>query len=116
MGLGFELPVVLLALVKIGVLDYRKLTALRRYMIVINLILGALLTTPEPFTQLVMAVVLQLLFEVSVWVAWYWDQPDRPKARLRALIALLVMGAIGCLIWAGYTYGWPWLQQHWHHN
>jgi hypothetical protein len=49
MGLGFELPVVLLALVKIGVLDYQKLTALRRYMIVINLVLGALLTTPEPF-------------------------------------------------------------------
>ena len=116
MGLGFELPVVLLALVKIGVLDYRKLTALRRYMIVINLILGALLTTPEPFTQLVMAVVLQLLFEVSVWVAWYWDQPDRPKARLRAFLALLVVMGIGCLIWAGYTYGWPWLQQHWHPN
>lgn len=80
MGLGFELPVVLLALVKIGVLDYRKLTALRRYMIVINLILGALLTTPEPFTQLVMAVVLQLLFEVSVWVAWYWEWRERKRA------------------------------------
>jgi sec-independent protein translocase protein TatC len=79
MGLGFELPVVLLALVKIGVLDYRKLTSLRRYMIVINLILGALLTTPEPFTQLVMAVVLQLLFEVSVWVAWYWEWRDRKR-------------------------------------
>jgi sec-independent protein translocase protein TatC len=79
MGLGFELPVVLLALVKIGVLDYRKLTALRRYMIVINLILGALLTTPEPFTQVVMAVVLQLLFEASVWVAWYWEWRERKR-------------------------------------
>jgi sec-independent protein translocase protein TatC len=80
MGLGFELPVVLLALVKIGILDYGKLTALRRYMIVINLILGALLTTPEPFTQVVMAVVLQLLFEVSVWVAWYWEWRERKRA------------------------------------
>jgi len=80
MGLGFELPVVLLALVKIGVLDYKKLTALRRYMIVINLVLGALLTTPEPFTQLVMAVVLQILFEVSVWIAWYWEWRDGKRA------------------------------------
>jgi sec-independent protein translocase protein TatC len=79
MGLGFELPVVLLALVKIGILDYQKLTALRRYMIVINLILGALLTTPEPFTQVVMAVVLQVLFEISVWVAWYWERRDRKR-------------------------------------
>jgi sec-independent protein translocase protein TatC len=80
MGLGFELPVVLLALVKIGVLDYQKLTALRRYMIVINLVLGALLTTPEPFTQVVMAVVLQILFEISVWVAWYWDRQEKKRA------------------------------------
>ena len=80
MGLGFELPVVLLALVKIGILDYRKLSGLRRYMIVINLILGALLTTPEIFTQVVMAVVLQLLYEISVWIAWYWERRDRRRA------------------------------------
>jgi sec-independent protein translocase protein TatC len=80
MGLGFELPVVLLALVKIGVLDYQKLTALRRYMIVINLVLGALLTTPEPFTQIVMAVVLQVLFEISVWISWYWDRQEKRRA------------------------------------
>jgi sec-independent protein translocase protein TatC len=80
MGAGFELPVVLLALVKIGVLDYAKLKALRRYMIVINLILGALLTTPEVFTQVCMAVILQLLFEVAVWIAWYWERQEKKRA------------------------------------
>jgi sec-independent protein translocase protein TatC len=79
MGLGFELPVVLLALVKIGILDYAKLVAMRRYMIVINLVLGAVLTTPEVFTQVVMAIVLQLLYEVSVWIAWYWEWRDRKR-------------------------------------
>ena len=79
MGLGFELPVVLLALVKIGILDYQKLSALRRYMVVINLVLGALLTTPEVFTQVVMAVVLQVLFEISVWIAWYWDRQEKKR-------------------------------------
>ena len=79
MGLGFELPVVLLALVKIGILDYRKLAGMRRYMIVINLVLGALLTTPEVFTQVVMAIVLQILYEISVWIAWYWERQDRKR-------------------------------------
>ncbi|HXT40213.1 MAG TPA: twin-arginine translocase subunit TatC [Candidatus Angelobacter sp.] len=80
MGLGFELPVVLLALVKIGILDYKKLSAMRRYMVVINLVLGALLTTPEVFTQVVMAIVLQMLYEISVWIAWYWERKERKQA------------------------------------
>lgn len=80
MGIGFELPVVILTLVKIGVLSYATLAGARRYMIVINLILGAVLTTPEVFTQLVMFVPLQLLYEITVWIAWYWDRQDRKKS------------------------------------
>jgi sec-independent protein translocase protein TatC len=80
MGLGFELPVVLLALVKIGILDYKKLAAMRRYMIVVNLVLGALLTTPEVFTQLLMAVPLQVLYEIAVWIAWYWERKEKRRA------------------------------------
>ncbi len=110
MGLGFELPVVLLALVKMGVLDYKKLVSMRRYMVVINLVLGAVLTTPEVFTQIVMAVVLQFLFELSVWVAWYWDQPDRGKARRQALLVLILIAAVIGLLWAGIHFGWPLIQ------
>jgi sec-independent protein translocase protein TatC len=80
MGLGFELPVVVLTLVKIGVLDYHMLSGARRYVIVINLILGAVLTTPEPITQIVMFVPLQVLYEITVWIAWYWDRRDRKRA------------------------------------
>ena len=80
MGLGFELPVVILTLVKIGVLSYSTLAKARRYMIIINLILGAVLTTPEPITQLIMFVPLQLLYEVTVWIAWYWDRQERNRA------------------------------------
>ena len=79
MGLGFELPVVLLALVKIGILNYAKLKAMRRYMIVANLVLGGLLTTPEVFTQIVMAVALQFLFEMAVWIAWYWERQEKKR-------------------------------------
>jgi sec-independent protein translocase protein TatC len=80
MGLGFELPVVVLTLVKIGVVDYRMLSRARRYMIVINLFLGAILTTPEVLTQLVMFVPLQVLYEITVWIAWYWNRRDKKRA------------------------------------
>ena len=114
MGLGFELPVVILTLVKIGALRYSTLAKARRYMIVINLILGAVLTTPEPITMIVMFFPLQFLYELTVWIAWYWDQPDRAKARLRLLLALLIVLLVAGLAWAGWQYGWPWLHQHWH--
>ncbi len=80
MGLGFEMPVVILTLVKIGILNYSLLSKGRRYMIVINLVLGALLTTPEVITQLIMFLPLQLLYEISIWIAWYWERRDRKRA------------------------------------
>jgi len=81
MGLGFELPVVILTLVKIGVLDYRTLRSMWRYMVVIVLVLGALLTTPEVVTQILMAVPLYMLYEITVWIAWYWDRQEKKRAR-----------------------------------
>jgi sec-independent protein translocase protein TatC len=80
MGLGFEMPVIILTLVKIGVLNYRLLAKGRRYMIVINLVLGAVLTTPEVITQLIMFLPLQLLYEISIWIAWYWERQDKKRA------------------------------------
>lgn len=82
MGLGFEMPVVVLTLVKIGVVSYSTLAGARRYMIVINLILGAVLTTPEVVTQILMFVPLQLLYEITVWIAWYWDRQERKREAL----------------------------------
>ncbi len=79
MGLGFELPVVLLTLVKIGVLSYGTLRKMWRYMVVINLFLGAVLTTPEVITQLMMAVPLYVLYEISVWIAWYWERKEKKR-------------------------------------
>jgi sec-independent protein translocase protein TatC len=104
MGLGFELPVVILTLVKIGVLSYTTLRKMWRYMIVIVLVLGALLTTPEVITQVFMAVPLYLLYELTVWIAWYWEQPDRAKARRTLLIGLIVLAG---LLWLGYEFVLP---------
>ncbi len=109
MGLGFELPVVILTLVKIGVLNYATLRAMWRYMIVIVLVLGALLTTPEVITQILMAGPLYLLYEVTVWIAWYWDQPDRARARRTLWLALFLIVALGWLAW---RFGWPLVARH----
>jgi sec-independent protein translocase protein TatC len=79
MGLGFEMPVVILTLVKIGILNYRILKSARRYVIVIAFVLGAILTTPEVITQILMAFPLLLLYEISVWVAWYWERQDKKR-------------------------------------
>jgi len=81
MGIGFQMPVVLLTLVKIGVLSYSSLSKMRRYMIVINLVLGAVLTTPEVITQVLMAIPLQILYEISVWIAWWWERKERKRQR-----------------------------------
>ena len=80
MGLGFEMPVVILTLVKIGILNYSLLSKARKYMIVINLFLGAILTTPEVITQIIMFLPLQALFEISIWVAWYWERQEKKRA------------------------------------
>lgn len=85
MGLGFEMPVVLLTLVKIGILSYSMLKAARRYVIVIAFVLGAILTTPEVITQVLMAVPLLFLYEISVWIAWYWERQEKKREAEAAL-------------------------------
>ncbi len=80
MGLGFEMPVLILTLVKLGILNYRILSAARRYVVVISLVLGAILTTPEVITQVLMAIPLMILYEISIWVAWYWERRDQKQA------------------------------------
>jgi sec-independent protein translocase protein TatC len=78
MGLGFELPVVILTAVKIGLIDYRTLVRFRSYAVIGNLVLAAVATpSGDPFTMFLMAIPLQILYEASVVIAWYWDRRDR---------------------------------------
>ncbi len=80
MGLGFQFPIVVLFLVKIGVLTHRDLAKYRRHVCVLSFILGAVLTTPEVITQVAMAIPLYLLYEACIWIAWYWDWKKRRAA------------------------------------
>lgn len=85
MGLTFELPVLILVLVKIGILDYEKLKGFRQWAIIGNLVLSAFITpSGDPFTMLAMAIPLHMLYELSVAVAWYWEWKERRQARKAA--------------------------------
>ena len=64
---------------QIGILNYSILSKARKYMIVINLVLGAVLTTPEVITQLIMFLPLQTLFEITIWIAWYWERQEKKR-------------------------------------
>lgn len=77
MGLGFQFPIVVLLLVKLGLVTHQQLAQYRRHVAVLSLILGALLTTPEVITQICMAVPLYVLYEACIWIAWYWDWKKR---------------------------------------
>ncbi len=82
MGVGFELPVVILILAKLGIVNYAILSKARRYVIVINFILGAVLTTPEVITQVLMAIPLQILYEITVWIVWWQERQEKKRQAL----------------------------------
>jgi len=66
-GLIFELPLVIVFLTKIGILTTEFLTKNRKYAILVNFILAAILTpTPDVFNQLLMAVPLIALYELGI--------------------------------------------------
>jgi sec-independent protein translocase protein TatC len=82
MGLAFEMPMILLFLVKIGILNYEKLSKLRMYAVVANIILAAVITpTGDPVTLALVAVPMQLLYELSTIIAWFMG---RKQAREEA--------------------------------
>lgn len=82
MGVGFQFPIVVLLLVKMGLVTHQQLAKYRRHVIVVSLVLGAILTTPEVFTQIAMAVPLYLLYEICIWIAWYWDWKKRRRGEI----------------------------------
>ena len=85
MGLGFQFPLVVMTLVKLGILHYQQLAHFRRHVIVASFILGAILTTPEVLTQVAMAVPLCLLYEVCIWLAWFWERKKRREEAATAV-------------------------------
>ncbi|MEG3639503.1 twin-arginine translocase subunit TatC [Magnetococcus sp. PR-3] len=65
-GITFELPVGLLLGIKAGVLTTEGLANKRKYNIVLAFVFAALLTPPDPFTQVFLAIPIMLMYEASI--------------------------------------------------
>lgn len=68
-GIAFELPVLLVLLVRIGVLSVVQLVQFRRFAIVLIFIAAAILTPPDVLSQLLLALPLWGLYEISIIAA-----------------------------------------------
>lgn len=79
MGLLFQIPVGVLAVVRLGVVSTAQLRRSRGYVIVGFAILAAVVTpTPDPFTMLIAMAPLVLLYEMSIWLARIFE-PTGPS-------------------------------------
>ncbi len=69
-GLSFELPVFMFFLAKLGIVNAKMLSKQRRYAILVIFVVAAILTpSPDALSQLLMAIPLMFLYEVSIVVA-----------------------------------------------
>ena len=68
-GVLFELPVVVYFLSKIGILTPALLRHFRKYALIVVLVLGAFLTPPDPYTQVLVALPMLGLYELSIWLS-----------------------------------------------
>ncbi len=85
-GLTFEVPIVVVVLVRMGLVSVEKLRQIRPYVVVGAFVLAAVVTPPDIMSQLLLAVPLCLLYEVGLLVAPMFaritqapeEQPDAP--------------------------------------
>ncbi len=69
LGLAFQMPLAIVVLVSVGVVTPQQLRTYRRYIVLGIVITAAILTPPEPITQLALAIPLWVLYEVAILVS-----------------------------------------------
>jgi sec-independent protein translocase protein TatC len=75
-GFVFLLPVAVWLLSRLGVINYRMLEKNRKFAILLIFVLAAVLTPPDVFSQVMMAVPLLGLYELSVWIARFSERRE----------------------------------------
>jgi sec-independent protein translocase protein TatC len=73
-GVAFLLPVLLMLLERAGLVTRQQLKGGRRYAIVVAFVIAAVLTPPDVVSQLLLAVPLVLLYEVSLIAIWFTER------------------------------------------
>lgn len=72
-GLCFQLPIVVTLLALAGLVDAKQLAGGRRYAIVGVFVVAAIVTPPDPISQLMLAIPICLLYEISIWCVRLMD-------------------------------------------
>jgi len=71
-GLAFELPLVILVLVKLGIVDYALLKRTRAYALVIIFVIAAIIApTPDVVTLILMGGPMYALYEICIAISWF---------------------------------------------
>jgi len=83
-GIVFELPLFLFFLARLGLVTHEGLKAKRKYAILISFVVAAALTPPDAISQTMMAVPLCVLYEVGVWMAFFFGKKKRPAPQEEA--------------------------------
>ena len=65
-GIAFEIPIATVIIIKSGIATRESLIGARPYLIILFLVIGMLLTPPDIFSQLFLAVPMWLLFEIGI--------------------------------------------------
>jgi sec-independent protein translocase protein TatC len=74
-GVTFEVPVIVIVLVRMGIVSLEKLRSIRAYVIVGAFVVGAIFTPPDVVSQLLLAVPLWLLYELGLLMARFTLPP-----------------------------------------
>ena len=77
-GLCFQLPVVMTLLARVGMATSKGMAAKRKYAIVGVFVVAAIFTPPDPLSQLMLAIPIVLLYEISIYMAKLVEK-KRPK-------------------------------------
>ncbi len=82
-GLAFELPVVVLALVRFGLVTYAFMARTRPYAIVLIFVLATIITpTPDVLTLVALSLPMCLLYESCIWIAFFMQRKAARAASL----------------------------------
>ena len=78
-GISFQLPILLNLLARTGMVNSNYLKKTRRYVIVIIFTAAAILTPPDPITQIGLAIPLLLLYELSIITVRFTEKKNKDK-------------------------------------
>jgi sec-independent protein translocase protein TatC len=78
-GIFFELPILIYFLTKLGLVTAKSLRSFRRYTIIIVLVLAAIITPPDVISQIIVAIPIMILYEMSIWIAVLMERKEKTK-------------------------------------